>query len=39
MYKNGTVLVEIKLKNGAKLRVAFTDIKKQSIEWKNYYLY
>ena len=32
MYKNGTVLVEIKLKNGAKLRVAFTDIKKQSIE-------
>ena len=29
MYKNGTTLAEIKLKNGAKLRVAFTDIKKQ----------
>ena len=29
MYRNGTTLVEIKLKNGAKLRVAFTDIKKQ----------
>jgi hypothetical protein len=29
MYKNGTTLVEIKLKNGEKLRVAFTDIKKQ----------
>ena len=29
MYKNGTILAEIKLKNGTKLRVAFTDIKKQ----------